>query len=510
MRAFLDAGAEAVYAFEPFPKSVATLRDDFVDSPKVQIFGLAIGDRDERVVLHVVEDRSGCHANAFHSLVPFEETPTLRIVEQIPVECRTLASLVEEGAVPPTIGILKVDAERSDFAVLRGMGPLMCAVAMIEYWDDLPETVGPAAYHLSDLAPFMVERGYTNFVVVKRHDQFETLHINDAKTRSGDWGNVIFVHDTVFPQSARRPSTPRWPPRSSVSSTERRFFAGEAERRLDLIEEIHEQPPAVAETTVESRLEMLAEQERGLEAYLRLSADGGMWRWVAPQLGVLYQHDPAPFHVPEHYLRLGSLPSPPLISIVTPTMNSEQFVTHTIDSVIDQGYPRLEYIIQDGDSTDDTLQIVESYSSKIAHLNSARDSGMSQAINRGFSHATGEILAYLNSDDLLLPGSLHYVASYFAAHPEVDVVYGHRVIINMNNAEIGRWVLPPHDSAVLSWADYVPQETLFWRRRIWDKVGSAMDETLPIRLRLGFAAPVPRGRRDVHPPASLPRRVPRP
>src|SRR5688572_807932 len=246
VRAFLEAGAEAVYAFEPFPTSVATLRDDFADSPKVQIFDLAIGDRDEQVPLHVVEDKSGCHANAFHSLVPFEETPTLRIVEQIPVECRTLASLVEEGAVPPTIGILKVDAERSDFAVLRGMGPLMCGVAMIEYWDDLPETVGPAAYHLSDLVPFMVDRGYTNFVVVKRHDQFETLHINDAKTRSGDWGNVIFVHDTVFPRLAATVY-------AEVAAAQQRlvdrarYFAGEAERRLDLIEEIHEQPPAVAE-----------------------------------------------------------------------------------------------------------------------------------------------------------------------------------------------------------------------------------------------------------------------
>jgi glycosyltransferase involved in cell wall biosynthesis len=230
-------------------------------------------------------------------------------------------------------------------------------------------------------------------------------------------------------------------------------------------------------TDVETRLELLEEQELALEAYLRLSADGPLWRWVAPQLGILYQHDPAPFHVPEHYLRVRALPTSPLISIVTPTMNSEQFVTFTIDSVVTQGYPNLEYIIQDGDSSDETLEIVKSYGSKIAHVNSARDTGMSQAINRGFSHATGEILAYLNSDDLLLPGSLHYVAAYFASHPDVDVVYGHRVIVNMENSEIGRWVLPPHDSDVLSWADYVPQETLFWRRRIWDEVGSAMDES---------------------------------
>src|SRR5262249_49361824 len=82
----------------------------------------------------------------------------------------------------------------------------------------------------------------------------------------------------------------------------------------------------------------------------------------------------------------------------------------------------------------------------------------------------------------LLPGALQYVADYFARHPGVDVVYGQRVVIDENDAEIGRWVLPPHDDAVLSWADYVPQETLFWRRRIWDRVGGAMDQSFQFAL----------------------------
>jgi hypothetical protein len=76
----------------------------------------------------------------------------------------------------------------------------------------------------------------------------------------------------------------------------------------------------------------------------------------------------------------------------------------------------------------------------------------------------------------LLPGALQYVANYFALHPDVEVVYGHRVIVDEYDQEIGRWVLPPHDDKVLSWADYVPQETLFWRRSIWDRVGAAVDE----------------------------------
>jgi hypothetical protein len=86
-------------------------------------------------------------------------------------------------------------------------------------------------------------------------------------------------------------------------------------------------------------------------------------------------------------------------------------------------------------------------------------------------------MAWLNSDDLLLPGALAHVAQFFNEHPDVDVVYGHRILIDENDQEVGRWLLPKHDNAVLSWADYVPQETLFWRRRIWDKVGGRVDES---------------------------------
>jgi hypothetical protein len=107
---------------------------------------------------------------------------------------------------------------------------------------------------------------------------------------------------------------------------------------------------------------------------------------------------------------------------------------------------------------------------------------MAQAVNRGFAHTTGEVMAYLNADDVLLPGTLHVVASYFVAHPEVDVVYGHRVLIDANHQEIGRWVLPPHDVRMLSLTDYVPQETLFWRRSIWERAGGRMDESFRFAL----------------------------
>ena len=84
-------------------------------------------------------------------------------------------------------------------------------------------------------------------------------------------------------------------------------------------------------------------------------------------------------------------------------------------------------------------------------------------------------MAYLNSDDVLLPGCLNYVARFFEEHPAVDVIYGHRVLIDDQDKEIGRWILPRHDNEALQWVDYLPQETLFWRRRIWEKIGGSLD-----------------------------------
>jgi glycosyltransferase involved in cell wall biosynthesis len=176
-------------------------------------------------------------------------------------------------------------------------------------------------------------------------------------------------------------------------------------------------------------------------------------------------------------------PSPaPLISIVTPSFNQAHFLERTIQSVLNQDYPALEYIIRDGGSTDETLAVLDRYRDRLAHCASQKDNGQAHALNLGFARAAGEIMAYLNSDDLLLPGALAYIAAYFAQHPEVDVVYGHRVVIDENDNEIGRWVLPPHDDKILRWADYIPQETLFWRRRIWERSGGALDESFRFAL----------------------------
>src|SRR5208282_123949 len=102
--------------------------------------------------------------------------------------------------------------------------------------------------------------------------------------------------------------------------------------------------------------------------------------------------------------------------------------------------------------------------------------------NRGFHHTSGEIMAWINSDDVLLPGALHYVGRFFSSHPTVDAVYSHRVLIDSAGDEIGRWLLPAHRDESLIWMDYIPQESLFWRRRAWYRVGAALDESLQFAL----------------------------
>jgi glycosyltransferase involved in cell wall biosynthesis len=197
----------------------------------------------------------------------------------------------------------------------------------------------------------------------------------------------------------------------------------------------------------------------------------------ANRLGTLRHHPPRPLRVPERYRENGLLENAPTISIVTPSLDQARFLEDTIRSVLDQGYPSLEYVVQDGGSEDGTREILERYSDRLHHWESAPDSGQAQALNRGFAHTSGEIMAYLNSDDLLLPGALAYVAGYLRRQPAVDVAYGHRVLIDEAGREIGRQVIPRHDDAVLSWADFIPQETVFWRRTAWEAAGAGFDET---------------------------------
>jgi glycosyltransferase involved in cell wall biosynthesis len=210
------------------------------------------------------------------------------------------------------------------------------------------------------------------------------------------------------------------------------------------------------------------------------------FHWM--QLGK-YQH-----YAPKK-ISYDKLPSPqlrgplPSISIVTPSYNQAAYLEQTIKSVLDQKYPNLSYAVIDGGSSDGSTHIIERYRELLTYAVSERDRGQSDAIAKGMRHVSGEIQAYLNSDDLLVPGVLHFIGNYFAGHSDVDVVYGHRIIINQNSEEIGRWILPKHYPESIIHFDFVPQETMFWRKSIADRIGGinpdlqfAMDWDFLLRL----------------------------
>ncbi len=151
------------------------------------------------------------------------------------------------------------------------------------------------------------------------------------------------------------------------------------------------------------------------------------------------------------------------ISVVTPSLNQAAYIRTTIASVLDQNYSDLEYIVVDGGSTDGTLEILKGFGGRLRWI-SEPDRGQTDAINKGLRMASGDILAYLNADDLYLPGTLDRVAGYFSAHPEAGWVYGDCCLIDETGGPIGKLDAPSFDLPRMIYrAEYVPQPTVFWR-----------------------------------------------
>ena len=197
----------------------------------------------------------------------------------------------------------------------------------------------------------------------------------------------------------------------------------------------------------------------------------------------------------------------PAFTIVTPSFNQARFLGETVHSVLAQNGVTVHHVVQDGGSTDGSVELLSQLAAELPSAayrdriryewTSESDAGQADAIARGFAKTSGgpdDLMAWINSDDFYLPGALGYVADYFARHPEVDVIYGHRILVDEDSREIGRWFLPKHNPEVLRLNDFVPQETLFWRRRIWDKIGGldtsfqfAMDWDLLLRIQAAGA-----------------------
>jgi len=173
----------------------------------------------------------------------------------------------------------------------------------------------------------------------------------------------------------------------------------------------------------------------------------------------------------------------PKISIITPSYNQGHLIKETIDSVLGQNYPNLEYIVMDGGSTDDTVKVLKQYNGKLDYV-SKKDKGQTDAINQGIKKSTGDIIMYLNSDDVMLPNTLNTVGEYFNNNPKAMWLTGDYFIIDEQGKKIQSFVanykkvlrnFPFFD--VLSIANFIIQPSTFWRKELTKEIGT-FDESL--------------------------------
>jgi glycosyltransferase involved in cell wall biosynthesis len=162
----------------------------------------------------------------------------------------------------------------------------------------------------------------------------------------------------------------------------------------------------------------------------------------------------------------------PTVSIVTPSFNQARYLEATIQSVLSQDYPRIEYIIVDGGSQDDSTEIIKKYSNRLAWWVSEKDRGQTDAINKGFARAKGGILAWINSDDTYEPRAVGQAVRYLLEHPEAGMVYADCNYINEDGKVIGQFPSAQTDLLHLRRGYvHIPQQTMFFRAELWKQVG---------------------------------------
>lgn len=186
----------------------------------------------------------------------------------------------------------------------------------------------------------------------------------------------------------------------------------------------------------------------------------------------------------------------PSISLVTPSLNQGKFIRATLESVLSQDYPDLDYRVQDGGSTDGTLAILEEYRSRVPFV-SEKDAGQADAINKGLSRAAGEVIGYLNSDDVLRPGALAAVGEAFASDPDLLFVWGRAAYVDEEGRTVSPYLARPDAIERLSDACFVAQPAAFFRRRVWEEIGpfdASLHHTMDYDYWLRIAARYPASR----------------
>ena len=164
------------------------------------------------------------------------------------------------------------------------------------------------------------------------------------------------------------------------------------------------------------------------------------------------------------------MPELPLVSIVTPSFNQARFLEATLGSVLKQDYPRIEYLVVDGSSTDGSVDIIRRYANRLDWWVSEKDSGQSEAINKGLHRARGEFVGWLNSDDIYLPGAVSAAVTVFQSHPQAGLIYGDAMAIDTDSKPINLMRARQYTLKDLMAFQIICQPSAFMRRSVLEDV----------------------------------------
>ncbi len=236
-----DAGMDPMWLIEPFPGNLARLRERFGKDPAVHVLDVAAGTEDGSAELHLARNPSGRSLDAFHTLRPELCGPDLVWDGSVEVRVRSLDSLRAAGEIPGRVGLLKIDAEGADADILRGAASIKADIVMVEFWGDLPNTLGPCPFELEELRALIEPLGPRRFLFVRHGPRHISVGRWDtADPAEGEWGNLVFMDDSLVEAAeAALPALDRaLRNRSERITAEQEGAAGE---RLELIGRLTEE-----------------------------------------------------------------------------------------------------------------------------------------------------------------------------------------------------------------------------------------------------------------------------
>jgi FkbM family methyltransferase len=278
----LGAGATEVHLIEPVPGNVAVLRQRFVGDGRVRIHEIAASAADGELVLHLSTTPSGEVIPFGHTALERPDTAQIAWRDAVTVPARSLASLAEAGTLPARVGIVKIDTEGNDLAVVHGLGDIDCDVVMVEHWTDLGDSIGPCPWTAEAMTSALRERGFRHFALVLHHGEFTTLRWDDATIDPGEMGNIVFLHDRVVDRllpdvlvcaSALSAQTAEFAQSRAAAAAERLTAIDELTARQAVLAEAADERLAALEALREERERVAAIAAERLEVLERMTSE---------------------------------------------------------------------------------------------------------------------------------------------------------------------------------------------------------------------------------------------